>query len=74
MAAHCYQNHANVYNSKTVLKPLTLAQLYKYDGVNVNHKTRLKLFADIFKTIELNPKLATGYLVRALNYAAEKIQ
>ncbi len=72
-AAHCYQNRALVYNRKAALEPLTLAQMAKYDGVNVFNETRLKALADINKSIELNPKLATGYFMRALIYAAEKI-
>lgn len=70
-AAHCYQNRALAYNSKAALEPLT--SLTKYDGVNVVNETRLKALADINKVIELKPKGATGYFIRALIYAAERI-
>jgi tetratricopeptide (TPR) repeat protein len=72
-AAGCYQNRAFVYNTKAGLEPLTSEQLGKADGVNLVNETRRKALADINKAIELNPKAATMYFLRAFIYSDERI-
>ena len=70
---NCYFSRAVTYNAKASLEPLTPQQVVSADGVNIINETRLKALADANKVIELAPREAEGYYIRAALYTQEKI-
>ena len=73
VSSGCYHNRALAYATKAAVERRMPDEVVKADGVNLINQSRLKGLADANKVIELNPKSANGYYLRANLFAAEKI-